>query len=282
MKSFCIKDNNIMIMNYLKDELLKINSSDFIFTEKSFSKYNNFIIHYIGNNKLFYYNVLTDLIYKCILKIYEPEIINTLVLTEYFYFDLTDIKKIEKNCFELLDYQNSNYLKITDLSDSSNNRKIYLWSSILEYITSHKSIVLDGFINFRIKDYKKCLDEVIDTSVNQFVIDKEYEDFINLIKLYISSRSPKKDIIYLIYDNGKSTLLDENKNIIKCEEKILNTNYLSDISFSSNDYTLNSLLSLLPTKLVVILHSPEDEFITTLKLIFEDRIHINEQDALFL
>ncbi len=51
--------------------------------------------------------------------------------------------------------------------------------------------------------------------------------------------------------------------------------YLSDISFSSNDYCLNTLLNLLPSKLHIhLVDNFEDEFITTLKLIFENRVYI--------
>jgi len=50
---------------------------------------------------------------------------------------------------------------------------------------------------------------------------------------------------------------------------------LSDISFSSNDYTLNSLLTLLPRRIYIhIIDGIEDEFINTLKLIFDNRVCI--------
>ena len=51
--------------------------------------------------------------------------------------------------------------------------------------------------------------------------------------------------------------------------------YLSDISFSSNDYALNSLLTLLPKKIYIhLIDNVIDEFIHTLGLIFEDRAQI--------
>ena len=51
--------------------------------------------------------------------------------------------------------------------------------------------------------------------------------------------------------------------------------YLSDISFSSNDYMLNSLLTLLPRKIYIhLIDNCIDEFINTLNLIFEKRISI--------
>lgn len=76
--------------------------------------------------------------------------------------------------------------------------------------------------------------------------------------------------------DGESVLLDNEKNIIPVEDEIFKAKYLSDISFSSNDYALNTLLNLTPKKLIIHLidNEPEDEFINTLKLIFENRYEI--------
>ena len=69
-------------------------------------------------------------------------------------------------------------------------------------------------------------------------------------------------------------MLNENKNIIALDDNIFDAKYLSDISFSSNDYALNALLTLLPKKIEIHLIGYEDEFINTLKLIFGLRISI--------
>ena len=70
------------------------------------------------------------------------------------------------------------------------------------------------------------------------------------------------------YSNTK-LLLDENKNIIS---NIDNSQvYLSDISFSSNDFILNTLLTSLPKNLCIHLNTEEDNFIKFLKLIFNGR-----------
>lgn len=205
-----------------------------------------------------------------------------MIYINYFYFDYIDICNIEKNCLELLLSNNSDSIALKKhknlskelISNNFADRKTCLWTSILKYITSNKSIVLDGFVCFRTGEYLKYIDKAIDTAVNQFVIDKEYFDFINLLKLYIDAKPSSSELIHLIYINGESILLDEEKNIITIAKSNLNLNYLSDISFSSNDYALNSLLTLLPNKIIIHLITPEDEFINTLKLIFEDRIQI--------
>ena len=111
-------------------------------------------------------------------------------------------------------------------------------------------------------------------AVNKYIIEKEYKEFINLLKIYVNSTESKIDVMHLIYANGESVLLDQNKNIMQMDSNLNNAKYLSDITFSSNDIALNTLLSLLPRRIEAHIIDVEDEFINTLKLIFENRIRI--------
>ena len=77
----------------------------------------------------------------------------------------------------------------------------------------------------------------------------------------------------MVYNKSKAILLDENNNIIEDKSLELNAKYLSDISFSANDYAFNTILSLVPKKIYIHLIDEKcDEFINTLKLIFENRV----------
>ena len=50
---------------------------------------------------------------------------------------------------------------------------------------------------------------------------------------------------------------------------------MSDITFSSNDYCLNTLLNILPKQIFIhLIDSNEDEFINTLKNIFGKKVTI--------
>lgn len=69
-------------------------------------------------------------------------------------------------------------------------------------------------------------------------------------------------------------MLDEFKNVIELDNNVLNNKYLSDITFSSNDFALNSLLTLLPKAIYIHIIDVDDEFINTLKLIFDNRVFI--------
>ena len=122
---------------------------------------------------------------------------------------------------------------------------------------------------FIVDEDLNLLDENIDLSVNNFLIEREYYEFINILHLYVNSKESTMDVVHLVYTNKDCILLDKNKNIIPLDNSLLDAKYLSDISFSSNDYCLNALLNILPKKLYIhLINNYEDEFITTLKLIF--------------
>lgn len=265
MKSFCIKTNNSQVIDYLLKSLDSIPLENIYYINKKFKIYQNVIIHYKGNDLGSFYSIISDIISNCIILYYEPYLLKNIINFNYFYFENLEKKKIEENCYEYICSDENERLKF---------RKEEIWTQILKYIMENKSIVLDGVVNFRLGDYIKSLEYVVDYGVNKFVIDKEYSEFINLLQIYIESKESEKKLLHLVYTNGESILLDENKNIVSLTDHIFDSKYLSDISFSSNDYALNTLLTLLPERIEIHLIGYEDDFINTLKLIFGKRVFV--------
>ena len=205
MKSFCIKTNNTNIINYLLKRFSDSNIENIYYRNNEFRLYKNVIIHYTGSDLYLFFNQLSDIITDCIIKFYEEKILSHIINFNYFYFDSYEKDEIKKDCL--------NILKLKNISNYANKRET-IWVSVFEYIMEHNSMILSGFVNFRISDYTKSLDYIVDVSVNKFILEKEYREFIDLLKLYIYSKKPNKELIHLIYMGEDSILLDENKNII--------------------------------------------------------------------
>lgn len=265
MKSICIKSNNKYIIDYLLKDFSNIDLDSTYLSNNSFKIYDNVIIHYLGNNIDNFYEILCDELTKCILFFYEKKLTKKIISYNYFYFNDIESKQILDNCMDLFNFDEGIY----------NEKYEAIYNALYAYLLEHHSIVLNGFVNFRLKDYKEILDYNVDICVSNFLIEKEYFEFINLLHLYVNSKESSIDILHLIYVNKESILIDDNKNIISTTDHIFDAKYLSDISFSSNDYCLNTLLNLLPEKLNIhLVDNYEDEFINTLKLIFENRVNV--------
>ncbi len=265
MKSFCIKTNNIQIINYLLKNLEISPLENIYFVNKEFKNFKNVIIHYTGIETNTFFTLISEIITNCILYFYEPLLLKKILNFNFFYFDSYEQDHIKENCLKYISQQEIQNIKY---------RKNEIYTEVLKYIIENKYMILDGFVSFRLENYLYTLEEIVDYNVNEYVIEKEYTEFINLLKMYVDSKPPESSTIYLVYCNGESVLLNKNKDLIDLNENITNAKYLSDISFSSNDYALNALLSLLPAKIEIHLVGDEDEFINTLKLVFRNRVSI--------
>ena len=268
MKSICVKTNNIDIINCLQKSFENINLEDTYISIKKFKHFNNIIIHHKGNDNTRFLNYISNSITKVIIKFYEETLIYRNISLNYFYFNSYEKKKILENA-----------LNIIKEKDNFKLRYDYINNEIFKTITDNHSLYLQGFINFNLKDYIIFLNNQIDISVNKFLIDKEYLEFVNILKLYIKSESEnsKVDHIHLIYKDKTSIITDDNQNIISYNDNIKKARYISDISFSSNDLALNTLLNIIPKSITIhLVNEYPDEFINTLKLIFGEKVKICE------
>lgn len=261
-KSVCIKSNNNQILSYLSNELEHFYLDNTYFSCKKFKNFKNIIVHYTGKKTHLFFSSLSKVLSYLVLDLYENFIIKNLISFDYFYFSPIEQKEIYNLCIDNLNYEDSL------------NRLQLVQSAFFEYLNENKSLNLHGFVNFRLPKYIEYLDTIIDICVNKYVIDREYLEFVNLLKTYVLSSLSNSNTIHLVYKNNESILLDKDKNIIPINKNIFNVHYLSDISFSSNDYALNNLLTLLPKKLYIHLIDNEDEFITTLLNIFDKKVSV--------
>lgn len=264
MNSLCIKTNNDTILEYLQNEFSEFNMLNVFYSCNEFKSYKNIIIHYTGIDTELFYNKLATLLSYLVIDNFENDIIKNILKSNYFYFDDFEILKILNICDE----------NRCDDEYSLINRQLILFDTFYEYISHHHSIILSGFINFRLYNYKELLENLVDFSVNQFIVEKEYFEFISLLKLYINSQPTLIDKIHIVCTENDIILLDENLNVINIDKDSLNAKYLSDISFSNNDYILNTLLNLLPKHIYLHTISAQlnFDFINTLKLVFENHI----------
>lgn len=269
MKSLCIKTNNLDIINYLQKSFENINLENTYISIKKFKHFNNIIIHHTGNDYTKFNNYISNSITKAILKYCEEQIVYNNIIFNYFYFNAYEKKKILENTLNLLNEE-----------DISNQCYDYINNEIFRNILFSHSIYLQGIINFKLTDYIHFLNTQIDIAVNKFLIDKEYLEFVNILKLYIKSESENSKIehVHLIYKDKISIITDDNQNIISYNDNLKKVRYISDISFSSNDLALNTLLNLVPKAITIhLVDGYPDEFINTLKLIFQENVKICEE-----
>jgi putative sporulation protein YtxC len=236
-------------------------NDDRLLNEKSVPSYDTLTVHVS--------NALADYI----IKQYEDKLISRIINSNYCYFNSNERKEIQSLALRIIRNDDKNFLN----SLFQIRRRNIIIRKLLDYFEGSDSLILDGFVNFRLKDYMKDLEEVVDKAVDEFLMEREYKEFIRLLKYFVEIQDPKFNVIHVIvgYDN-KYILLDENKMEItnECIQEFVNE--ISEGEINYDDLLVSSLITLAPRK--IILHSTSQfknkELLETIKNVFSGKVGI--------
>ncbi len=159
MKSVCIKSVSCEKIEFLIEQFEKL-PINICMSNYRFKTYDNLIIHYLEQEYIDeFYEIVAIIIKKTIEKFYENDFLKKNVEKNYFY-----LSSIERNyIFEISK-------KVLELPDEKIGYKNeILKNTIKNYLLENKKIVLEGFVNFRIKEYKELLEKIVEVSVFSYL-----------------------------------------------------------------------------------------------------------------
>lgn len=228
------------------------------FIKGNYAFLNFFTENYHNTISTFYYHT-AKAIAEIILDDFKHNFIRKIIKEDYDYFNPDEQIKLVKNAKRLLNKKKSHKEKI--------------FYRVREFLEHNKTINIEGFIQFRLKEYTTEIEELIEKVVDEYLIEKEYMDFIKLLKYFVEIQEPKKEIVHVIMRNKGFDLLDGKLKHISHDflkdfkDEILNN------EIDKDDLLISVLISIAPKK--VVIHSKKklnNEIIDTLKNVFEDKI----------
>lgn len=221
---------------------------------------------------------LAEMITEYIMKYLELPILKNILSSDYSYFEPKEKKYILKKSTELISDNNSDFLKMIIIL----KRRFLIKQDILECLNENTHINLSGFVNFRLKEYKKMLSELLEKVVKDYKLQKEYKEFITMLKFFVDTQKNRCSKLHIIFEPaGSYTILDEyNVDITKkCFDEFLEA---KGSSLNNEDLLLSSLITLAPRK--VFLHFEGNNYnkkiVNTIEQIFEKKVFLNSIPAL--
>lgn len=159
MKSVCIKFNNQKEM----DIFIKKYNDSFIENSKlklkKFKIFFNFIIHYNGDNEKKFLYKLSNILSTYIVENYEKKLLKKCINRNYFYFEEYEKEILLKISLKIIKLQETEFNYKTDI----------ITEIIYDYLITNKAFYMEGFINFRLKEYLEILDYVVELSVMNYI-----------------------------------------------------------------------------------------------------------------
>lgn len=143
--------------------------------------------------------------------------------------------------------------EIVKSNDDKKEERLKIVENILKsYFLENSKGSIEGIVNFRLNEYKQRLNETAENLVETYYLNREYEDFIKLLRYFISVQNSRPELIYIIVNiDGTYIILNKNGKDITKEtvSEIVSPKDINDIA--NDDLLISMLISLAPEEIIV-------------------------------
>ena len=245
-----------------------------------FEKINNGI-KFNSEDSAFLQLKISEILTEYVIENEEEHLLKMLILSDYPFLNYSEKNKIFSAAKWIIKNNENDFIRMLILL----KRRFLVKQNILDYLKENDSINIKGFTNFRLTAYKKMLSELIQKVIEDYKIQEEYKEFINMLKYFVETQKNRCKKLHIVFEeNGEYTLLNENNFDIteKCFEEFLETKEQNNLN--NEDVLISSLITLAPKKL--FLHFESDNYnkkiVNTISQIFENKVYISSEPLLEL
>lgn len=223
-------------------------------------------LFYLGKQKsideISFYDKLANLIQDIIVNIYIKDVIKDRVIKICTEYTSDEKKEIIRLTHRILKDRNS-----------YPEERVEVNRNLIDYLIENNNLLIDGYMNFRLKEYLYLVDISIEKSIFALESEKEYEEFLGMLQYFVDIQEPKLELVNVIIKDNNYILLDMDNNILEdgALDEVEHDLYYEDISKA--DLLISSLIVISPYRLVVHIEEGEqEEIITVISQVFRDRV----------
>lgn len=246
------------------------------FLNSLFTEIGDEITAEIKDNEVLFYDIdgkadkLFNVLAKNVLNEFEKKILVKIINKSCDYLSKSDKYEIWKIAMRRL------------LDDEIENNADYIYKlknvecKLQDFLTHSDVVSVEGFVNFRLRELEEDLEEMVEECVQDYLLELEYTEFVNMLKYYMSLQKPKYFSVEIVFD--KNVLIYADGKDVTSECLKMFNDELCSVYGNKEDFILNSLITIAPKK-IVIKHKKKlsSEFKKTLLGIFENKINFTTE-----
>ncbi len=252
------------IKTKLKDQF----GAGFIFAEQENKDYTLFKIDFDQKKNFSTLEYLATIIADIVVDHLEKKFINRIIKHKYNNFSLD-----ERDIIEEMTVDHLNESLTPDKNLGKILRREEITRQTIRYFNKNQDLNVEGFVRFRLKDYIDELKLAVELAVDDFIIEKEYNEFIDLLKYFVDIQEPRiKQANVTQTKNGSFKILDKLGNVINNEylEGYLAEMFDGEVEYE--DLLVSALINVAAEKIVLHFKKPDIE--DTVRKIFDERVEV--------
>jgi putative sporulation protein YtxC len=223
---------------------------------------------------------IASFIFKVFVDNFLKEEFANLVEDNYFFLKEDEIVKVREEFKNLLMGDKENYSNELISCINVKNKSI---ENIVECLEDSNKFNLEGYYTFRKKSFKKEMEQILNILVEEHMVEKEYDEFIKLLKYFVDIQESKIELIKIIIEeNGEYLIRDKN-------EKDIMQELLKDVEESKfngsvgiEDLIISGLITYCPEEIYIYgkENAKNKEMLDTIFNVFENKVSIKESKPL--
>lgn len=216
---------------------------------------------------------IANILYGVITEEFLGKKVSKHLIDTYNFLNYKDISAVKDSVCKVLKEE----IPIDDTVIYFMNKKNNILNKIIACIEEGNEINIRGFVDFRAKELMPDIYMIVEKIVENYMVEKEYNEFINLLKYFVEiqdSKIEKVDLYigkrgdsYILRDEFGNDMMEALLNEL-CENKNV-------LEVSQDDLVISGLITMCPKKIVI--HSANrcknKELINTIEKVFEDRVN---------
>ena len=215
---------------------------------------------------------MADILYNIVVDEFCKKEMQRFLTDTYFFLKYDEIKDIKKLSLDALMSEGA---ILNESMVYFRNRKNSMIEKIIECLQENKEINIKGFITFRMKELREGLESIVDKVVESYMVDKEYNEFIKLLKYFVEIQDSKIEKVNIIIKADGSYMVQDG------EEKDITEDLFSELTevkyngaVNMEDLLISGLITNAPSKISI--HGEKNcrnkEIIDTITRVFGDRV----------
>lgn len=160
----------------------------------------------------------------------------------YFYFDEEESTSIKQNIIE-------------DIGSDLKTNLIFK-NKIKEFLEDNDTINIYGFIKFRLKFINNYVHQIVEKCIDDYLIKKEYNNFINILKYFSEEDTESNKNINIMYKDNKLQIYDENMKKVSLVTNVELSEQFEPSEIIYDEGIINLIITLSPKK--ITMHIPTD------------------------
>ncbi|KKI91757.1 hypothetical protein WQ54_13045 [Bacillus sp. SA1-12] len=155
-------------------------------------------------------------------------------------------------------------------------RYVILRDALQEFLRPDLYFTFSSFQKFRLHEYTARLREYVETAIEEYKLEQEYQNFIQSLRDYLINRDSKLELLSIVQDTEYAVYNSEDLKVTEDElEAYIDQTFVSQHPMYIDTKLLAPIVSIAPKRISFYTNNPFDGMVQTIQNIFQERVTVH-------